>query len=202
METQEPTPTPRKSYLPYVIGVSLLVLLAAASFIAVRYFNQQRGNMTGGPGENEIVLSGSDGFTKSFSLDIEPAKELPVTEPEVRGIFVERKDNSIFVGTGDVTMIVKGNPVGSESSAESSHSGPTVEVVVSTDTKVYRDVTELDPDNPEATVQQKVELSTIDEITQQTSITVWGRKVGDRVIADVLMFSTPFMMKTPGPGAP
>jgi hypothetical protein len=44
-----------------------------------------------------------------------------------------------------------------------------------------------------------VELSTIDDITQQSSITVWGRKVGDRVIADVVVFSTPFMMKAPGP---
>jgi len=47
-----------------------------------------------------------------------------------------------------------------------------------------------------------VELSTIDEITEQSSITVWGRKAGDRIIADVILFSTPFMMKAPGAGKP
>jgi hypothetical protein len=44
-----------------------------------------------------------------------------------------------------------------------------------------------------------VELSTIDEITEQSSITVWGRKAGDRIIADVVVFSSPFMLKAPGP---
>ena len=60
-----------------------------------------------------------------------------------------------------------------------------------------RDTTELDPDDPEATVQQTVEFGTIDDITPQSSITVWGRKAGDRIIADVIVFSSPFMMKTP-----
>jgi hypothetical protein len=63
---------------------------------------------------------------------------------------------------------------------------------------IYKETTELDPEDPGAEVQQTVELSTIDEITEQSSITVWGRKAGDRVIADVILFSTPFMMKAPG----
>ena len=43
MELQEtPTPTPRKSALPYMIGVGVIVLLAAAAFMAVRYFVQPK----------------------------------------------------------------------------------------------------------------------------------------------------------------
>jgi hypothetical protein len=67
---------------------------------------------------------------------------------------------------------------------------------------IYKETTQLDPDDPGAEVQQTVELSTIDEITKQSSITVWGRKAGDRIIADVILFSTPFMMKAPGAGKP
>jgi len=43
-----------------------------------------------------------------------------------------------------------------------------------------------------------VELSTIDEITEQSYITVWGRKAGDRILAEVIMFSTPFRIKASG----
>lgn len=198
METPEveETTTPRKTALPYVIGVVLIIALGAAAFIGVRYFNGPKMSMMGGPGQNEISIAGPGG-EQTFSLNIEPAKELPATQPEVNGLFVERKDNSIFVGTGDVTVRMQANP-GESPQADASFSGPKVEVVISADTIVYHDTTQLDPENPESTVQQTVELSTIDEITEQSSITVWGRKAGDRVIADVVMFSTPFMIRAPG----
>jgi hypothetical protein len=111
-------------------------------------------------------------------------------------MFVERKDNSIFVGTGQVNVMVKAEP-GEDPEVDSSFSGPKVEVVVSADTVIYKDTTQLDPEDPGAEVQQTVELSTIDEITEQSQITVWGRKAGDRIIADVILFSSPFKMKAP-----
>ena len=85
-----------------------------------------------------------------------------------------------------------GDPV-----VDTDYDGDKVEVVISNDTIIYHDTTELDPENPEATVQQTVELGTIDDITPQSSITVWGRKAGDRIIADIIVFSSPFMMKAP-----
>jgi hypothetical protein len=117
------------------------------------------------------------------------------------GMFVERKDNSIFIGTGDVKVTAKAEP-GKQPQIDSSFSGPKVEVVISADTVIYKDTTKLDPENPGAEVQQTVELSTIDEITEQSSIRVWGRKAGDRIIADVVVFSSPFMIKAPGAGKP
>lgn len=136
-----------------------------------------------------------------FKLNLKPAKELPTTEPDVRGLFVERKDNSVFVGTGNATVMVKSKN-GEQPKIDSNFSGPKVEVVISANTVVYKDTTKLDEENPGAEVQQTVEPSSIDEITQQSSITVWGRKAGDRVIADVVVFSTPFMIKGPGAGKP
>ncbi len=202
MELQEtPTPTPRKSALPYIIGVVVIILLAAAAFMAVRYFVQPKTLSGNGPGGNVISMQGPGGEAQTFALDIKPATELPATQPSEMGLFVERKDNSIFIGTGEVNVMVKAQP-GEEPQMDSNFSGPKVEVVISGDTVVYKDTTELDPENPGAQVQQTVELSTIDEITEQSSISVWGRKAGDRIIADVVVFSTPFMIRAPGAGAP
>jgi hypothetical protein len=202
MEMQEtPTPSPRKSVLPYVIAIGVVILLAAAAFMAVRYFVQPRNGIAGGPGGNMIAVGGPGGEKQMFKLDIKPAKELPATRPDADGLFVERKDNSVFIGTGDVKVIAKAEP-GKEPQFDSSFSGPKVEVVISGDTVVYKDTTKLDPEDPGAEVQQTVELSTIDEITQQSSLQVWGRKAGDRIIADFLVFSTPFMMKAPGARKP
>ena len=199
MELQEP-PTPSKSVLPYVIGVVLIVLLAAATFVAIRYFRQPKGAPIGGPGQNVIAIEGPGG-AQTFALDIEPASELPAGQPDEIGMFVERKDNSVFIGTGEINVIVEAKP-GEAPQADSNFSGPKVEIVISPDTIIYRDTTELDPENPGAKVQQTVEVSTIDEITEQSSISVWGRKAGDRVIADVIVFSTPFMMFAPGASQP
>jgi hypothetical protein len=198
MEVKEtPTPTPRKSALPYIIAIGLIALLAAATFMAVRYFVQPRNFAANGPGGNVISIEGPGGEAQTFALDIKPAEELPATQPNEMGMFVERKDNSIFIGTGEVNVIVEAKP-GEEPQMDANFSGPKVEVVISSETIVYKDTTKLDPENPGAQVQQTVELSTIDEITQQSSITVWGRKAGDRIIADVIVFSTPFMIRAPG----
>ena len=198
MELQEtPTPTPRKSVLPYVIGIGVVMLLAAAAFTAVRYFVQPKNAAAEGPGGNFISVEGPGGEAQTFRLDIKPAEELPSTQPDEAGIFVERKDNSVFIGTGEVTVMAKAEP-GQEPQVDSDFSGPKVEVVISANTVVYKDTTKLDPENPGAEVQQTVELSTIDEITQQSSVTVWGRKAGDRIIADIVVFSSPFMIKAPG----
>jgi hypothetical protein len=198
METQEtPTPAPRKSILPFVIGVGVVILLAAAAFMAVRYFVQPKNMGTGNSGGPSLSLRGPGGEEKMFQLDIKPAKELPTTQPEADGLFVERKDNSIFIGTGEITVMAKAQP-GQEPEVDANFTGPKVEVVISANTVVYKDTTELDPEDPGAEVQQTVEVSTIDEITEQSSIRVWGRKAGDRIIADVVVFSTPFLIKAPG----
>jgi hypothetical protein len=203
MEVQEtPTPAPGKSGLPYILGIGVVLLLATATFMAVRYFTQPKNTAAEGPGGNFISVGGPGGEAQSFKLDIQPAEELPGRQPDEAGIFVERKDNSVYIGTGEVTVMAKAEP-GQEPQIDSDFSGPKVEVVISANTVVYKDTTELDPEDPGAQVQQTVELSTIDEITEQSSISVWGRKAGDRIIADVVVFHSPFMVRAaPGAGAP
>ena len=203
MEVQETsTPTPRKSVMPYIIGIGVVILLAAATFMAVRYFVQPKNAAANDSGGPVLSLQGpGGGEAQTFKLDIKPAQELPARQPDEAGIFVERKDNSIFIGTGEVTLMAKAEP-GQDPQVDSNFTGPKVEVVISADTVIYKDTTQLDPEDPEAEVQQTVELGTIDEITEQSSISVWGRKAGDRIIADIVLFSSPFMIKAPGPRAP
>src|SRR5262245_32968092 len=104
METQEsPTPAPRKTKVPYIIGgIIVVLLLAGAAFVGARLLNGQGlpfVSAGGGTGPS-LSLGGPGG--KMVKLDIEPSKELPQTPADVSGLFDHRQDNSIFVGTGRV----------------------------------------------------------------------------------------------------
>ncbi len=68
------------------------------------------------------------------------------------------------------------------------------EVVITHDTQVYRDVTSQQfKSSPQKgqRVQQVVELGQIEEIGEDSNVQVWGRQNGDRIIADVLLYSIP-----------
>ncbi len=178
-----------------IIGgiVALVLLLAGAAFVGGRLLTGQGlpGLSLGGPG---MFLGGGNGKeVRINSGDIQPAKELPQTPADEHGIFDHRQDNSIFIGTGQLMMSVKKDQSGNMETS-SSHDGPTVEVVVTTQTTVYQDVTMKQFDGPPPQgqkIQQVVEPGSLDEIGQNSTITVWGRKTGDRFIADVLVYSPP-----------
>jgi hypothetical protein len=178
-----------------VMGVLVLVV-GAAAFIGGRMLN---GNvsplgMFGLGGKGDIV---------SFAINVIPAEELPKTQPEVTGMFVERKDNTIVVASVSLESGNGGVAVGAGSPVDM-ESGPKVEVVVTNETTVYRETTDLGgpPDlksGETETIQQTVEESTLDELNSQSMVTVWGRKSGDRIIADVVFYSNPVMFKRQAP---
>ena len=193
-EQETPTPVTRKFRLPYIIGGTILVLLlAGAAFVGARLLNGQGlpGISFGGPG---FTLGGGNGKNVRINADdIMPAKELPQTPADVRGIFDHRQDKSIFVGTGKVMISVKKDQSGKVDTA-SSHDGPTVEIVLTAQTKIYKDVTmqQFSGPPPEGQkIQQVVELGSLDEVGQSSLITVWGKKTGDRFIAEILVYSPP-----------
>ena len=179
--------------------MSILVLLVgAAAFIGGRMLN---GNVS----PLGLFGLGGKGDMFSISINVIPAEELPRTPPEIMGQFVERKDNTILIqslslkgGAGGVVVekgggeVVAGSPVDPDS-------GPKVEVVVTNETTIYRETTKIgEPASGETqTVQQTVEESTLDELNSQSMVTVWGRKSGDRIIAEVLFYSNPIMFKRP-----
>ncbi len=183
-----------------LIGVGivvLVVLLAGAAFVGGRLLNGQGlpGLSSGGP-----ILSIGPGGARGVQIkagDILPAQELPQTPADVRGLFDHRQDQSIFVGTGRVQMSVMKDQSG-QVHTSASHSGPVVEVVVTSQTKIYKDVTMNQFNGPPPQgqkIQQVVEPGSLDEVGQNSTVTVWGRQTGDRYIADVLVYSPPAFFK-------
>jgi hypothetical protein len=181
--------------------IVLALLLAGAAFIGGRLLKGQ--GLTGGPRNVRPILGGGNGpgFQQSRGssneAEIQPAKELPQTPADVAGVFDHRQGNSIFIGTGQVTVTQQR---GGGGGPETSHDGPVVEVVVTSQTKIYKDVTakQFNGPPPEGQkVQQVLELGSLEEIGQGSMITVWGRKTGDRFIADVLVYGLPTFITSP-----
>ncbi len=182
-----------------IIGgiVALVLLLAGTAYVGGRLLNGQGlpGLSSGGP--SMFLGNGNGKQVRISSKDILPAKELPQTPALARGIFERRQDNSIFVGTGNVRISVQKDRSGNvQSSAQ--HDGPTVEVVVTAQTTVYEDVTMQQFNGPPPQgqkIQQVVQPGSLDGLGDSSTIMVWGRKTGDRIIADVLVYTAPAFIK-------
>jgi hypothetical protein len=169
----------------YIVLGFVLLLISGAAFTAGRLFNQA---------VSPLGLFTGNGI--SIVTDILPAKELPQTPPEVEGLLVERQDNIIFVeGSRPAGDGAAGSPVGLGG-------GPKVEVLVTTETVIYHDTTQPPSQRPtrdnNPPIQQTVEAGELDTLpVSQALVMVWGRKSGDRIIAEVLVYSDLGMMKQP-----
>ncbi len=166
-----------------IIGgiIILVLLLAGAAFVGGQLLNGKGLGSVAGPGGK-------------ININFQPARELPQTPADARGLFDHRTDNSIFVGPDPVRM---GISVRRLLQTPSSHTGPTVEVVVGHQTIVYKDMTQQQFDVPPPAgqeMQQVIEPGRIEEIGEGSVITAWGDKTGDRIIADVLVYTPPPVM--------
>ena len=203
-----PAPAKKSRRLLWVIlGVVLALVLAAAAFLGGRYLQMGPTALGGGNGGLFLSSNGPGGQVgrEIGKNDIIPAPELPKTAADARGIFVRRQNNSFFIGTGKVQLQVKkeANNPNSTPQAASSYDGPVVEVVVTANTKIYRDDTFQnikDLSSNGTKIQQKVVPGSLDEIGQNSAINAWGKKTGDRLIADVLLYNNPIIMTAPGGG--
>ncbi len=182
-----------KKRILLVAGIALLVLvLAGAAFVGGRLLTGQ-GLPSLNAGGMHLSIGPGGKTSKSISLDVQPARELPQAEADARGIFDHRQDNSFFIGTGKVSVMVQKSQNGQVTTG-SNYSGPLVEVVVTTRTIVYQDVTmqQFNGQPPSGgKIQQVVEPGSLDEIGQNSMLTAWGKKTGDRIIADVLVYTQP-----------
>ena len=183
-----------------ILGI-IVVIVGATAFLAGRMLNGKAGPLGLG-----MPLGGRD--VMSFAIQVTPAPELPTTEPVTRGLFVQRKDNSIFVSAISMDAGGKGVVVqadgGGDGNGEPSVSGPKPdgpqkEIVITSDTIIYLENTDMGEPKPQANivVQQTVTEGSLDDLTSQSFVTVWGRKSGDRIIAEVLFISNPVIFKRP-----
>lgn len=185
-----------------VMGILILVV-GAAAFVGGRMLNSNVGSLG-------LFGVGGKGDVMSFAINVIPAEELPKTPPQAMGLFVERKDKTLVIQTvsldagGKGVVVAKGGGEAVTGSPVDTDSGPKVEIVVTNETTVYRETTNIgEPSSMEPgetqSVQQTVEESTLNELNSQSMVTVWGRKSGDRIIADVLFYSNPVLFKRQGP---
>ncbi len=179
-----------------VAGVAVLVvLLAAAAYVGGQLLSGQGLPVQASGGGLQFKTSQGGKTAQQVKMDIQPAKELPQTAADVKGLFDHRQDNSFFVGTGNVKMTAMKDQSGKVTTS-ATHDGPVVEVVVTGQTTVYRDVTmeQFNGQPPQGKIQQVVEQGNLDDIGQNSTLTVWGKKSGDRLTADVLVFSPAAIM--------
>lgn len=180
-----------------IIGGILFVFLAAAVFLGAQLLKPPttaEGENGGGPGLIMMGGKGGPGGAKSVRIQLTPAPELPTEQPITSGLFVKREDQSIFIGTGNVRMTAK-KQAGSNSPDDisSNYDGPVVEVVISHETKVYQDATDMTPPDESnnsgvVTMQQVVKPGSLDDVGKNSMITVWGEKHGDRIDAKAIIF--------------
>jgi hypothetical protein len=185
------TTQPRKSRrtLWIVVGAIVLVaVLAGAAFIAGRLISPPAStqNEDGGP---KLSLSGPGG-KNSVSIHETAAKELPTTSPTVRGLVVDRQDQILSVGTGNVTVSAMSKGPGQQPTIQANYNGPVIQVVITHDTKIYKDVTpmEIPKSGGTVNVQQVVAPGSLDDIGKNVDVRVWGNRQGERVVADVLVY--------------
>ena len=190
----------------WIIGAAALcMLLVAAAFVGGQLLNTEA---AAGASPLQMVAgqSGAESGAnaqgmQTFDMEMEPATEVPQTEPDVTGLLARRGDNSIFITTGSVVMTVGANPDGSLS-INGTADGPEVEVVIPHTAQVYVDTTALTSAGaPQADGMRKqtVEPGTVDEIGENSIISVWGERRGDRVIAHTVLYMADALPAIPNP---
>lgn len=202
MGTQEVAPVPdelainaaaAKPRRTKLIGsvVALIVLLTGAAFVGGRLLNQAAPQ--GGPGD--VVPVGDPAGGQGVSVEMVPAKELPTTEPDALGLFAERKDNSIYVTIGDeFAMRVDKN---GNVDLQTNGNGDKLEVVVTSDTTLYKSVMPDAVPSGGGKVQQQVAPGSLNEISANSIVSAWGERRGDRLIARVLVYEQPMVLGKP-----
>lgn len=195
-----------KRILMILGGLVLLVVLVAGAFTAVRLLATPDETATASSGSGARVMQSvqqiDDGAPVSVQTTILPAPELPDEPTAASGVFVRREDNSIVVGTGniDLEVDVSVDPeTGQETTTLTPRTdGPEIEVVMTHDTLVYRDVTDFSLDGAASDavvesgereiVQAVKQVEAADEIGENMELQVWGERSGDRIIATIVVY--------------
>ncbi len=192
-----------RSFILIGAAVLVLLLLVGGGYTAVQLLGQSEGetaaaNGGGGGRVMESVQVGNDGVPVSVRTTILPAAELPDSEAVAFGIVLTRQDDTLTIVTGDIELAVEVNvnsTTGQEqTSVIPSSNGPELEVVLTRDTLLYRDITDIAGQTPdesgEVTIMQEIRRVTDgSQIEPQMEVQVWGERRGDRIVADLLVFS-------------
>ncbi|GJM42754.1 MAG: hypothetical protein DHS20C20_30360 [Ardenticatenaceae bacterium] len=152
---------------------------------------------SGGGRVMQSVMSQDGGPSVAVQTTILPAPELPDEPSAAFGILASREDNTLLVGTGniDLEVDIEVNPETGQETTNlvPSTDGPQLEVVITPDTRIYRDVTDLtmppDQESGEREIVQQVrQVDSSDDVTGNVELEVWGERRGDRIVATVIVY--------------
>jgi hypothetical protein len=192
-----------KRLLLIMTSIVLLAILVAAGIVAWQLLGPPAQRATAseepavGAGQRVIAISRDTGDGPiSVRIFTEPAKELPDRPADSGGAFLRREDDSIFVGTGNITLDVEVDSATGVNEVNLSSDGPEVEVVVTRDTVLYEDITDLDEafadgESGDKILQQHLRPGSLEDVGENMEIQVWGARQGDRIIGDVLVYRMP-----------
>ena len=170
-------------------SVLVLIVLAGGAYTATKLVSGQPLFSTN---SSAIKYVTRDGKTINYSLI--PAEERPEENADAQGVVLRFENDNLIVGTGEVS--VQADPKAMKDGkliTHAIHSGPEVEIVVTPFTTIYVDATDLsfldDSPSGDYVVQEVLqEVETINEITENSFIAVWGERRGNRVIAEVIAY--------------
>jgi len=194
-------PVEKKKRIPWIIaGLLLVILLVGAAFVGGSLLNK----------------SARDASADMMMPEFTPADEMPKEEPELTGLVSSLEGDTLTVqefnmndtlgiaGEGgvfvsEIAVSEEDMESGNVSIEYSGADGLLVtEVVITHDTKIYKDKTQFSgylkmeegsemPEMPDK-IEQKIVPGTADEIGTNATVTVWGERRGDRVIATFILF--------------
>ena len=155
---------------------ALVIVLAGAAYLAMQFVFPGTASSLG------LAVIGVDGKPairlQAGELLGTRVPELPAKDPDVNGSLTDRMGNSLMVN-----IMNKGNGDSSEDL------DPNYEVVITRDTRVYRDAT-LDSVTKQDSIQNLnmvVEPMAVENIHTGDIIHAWGEIRGDRLVATVVL---------------
>jgi hypothetical protein len=175
-----------------VLGVAVvIVLLAGAAYMLGQLLGEEGTDGAAEMGPRMVLASGSGPDARSVTVHLERAEEVPDRMSDVRGAFRRRQDNRIFITEAAGELMIA---MSQDGTLATNADGRELEVVVTGETSVYCDVTAQSYEEPldeGDTVEQKLKPGAIEEIGEFSAVLVWGEQTGDRVVADVLVYTLP-----------
>jgi hypothetical protein len=153
-----------------------IVALLAVAYIGGRYLTGEVNPLA--------MIQFNQGNSTVSSMSMEKSKDLPNGKPIVMGLFNGREDNLLKVKELNVSIVNGVASINMEDKSTIEH-----EVLITKDTRIFNDITDYSGPDSNGVFQQKVEKSDLEKIADQAYVMVWGRKSGDRFIADTISFS-------------
>jgi len=130
-------------------------------------------------------------------ITFEDPSTLPVYRETTLGVFLSREGNQLTLGTGSIEVEIGVEVINDEDPVKDinvSYTGDPINVLVTPDTEIYKDVTEIPEitaeylETGEKLVMIEIQPGYLEDLEENMIIRVWGENSDGTVIANVLVY--------------